>query len=90
MTGDSRMAYALLAALLPDLVRVLGPDHPDTLSTEYNLSQRSAELGRHGEAVTLAEQVVATRTRVSGPDHPETLRAKSWLDNFRSWPAEPA
>jgi hypothetical protein len=31
--GDAREALRLFQALLPDRVRVLGADHPDTLTT---------------------------------------------------------
>ena len=53
--------------------RVLGPDHPDTLTTRNNLAGAYDSAGRFGEAIELFEQVLADRVRVLGPDHPDTL-----------------
>ena len=42
--GDAREALRLFTALLPDMERVLGRDHPDTLTTRNNI----AALDRRG------------------------------------------
>ncbi|MFE6178837.1 hypothetical protein ACFQ8D_42610, partial [Streptomyces sp. NPDC056464] len=36
--GDAVSAAIAFAELLPDLMRVLGPDHPHTLATRTNLA----------------------------------------------------
>ncbi|MGH3985454.1 MAG: tetratricopeptide repeat protein [Pseudonocardiaceae bacterium] len=36
--GDPAGAAAALEQLLADVLRVLGPDHPDTLATRHNLA----------------------------------------------------
>ena len=65
--------------VLADRERVLGPDHPDTLTSRNNLAVAYRAAGRTGEAITLDEQVLAARERVLAPDHPETLQSRSNL-----------
>jgi hypothetical protein len=36
--GDGAWALRLSQELLPDIERVLGPDHPDTLATRSNIA----------------------------------------------------
>ena len=59
--------------------RVLGPDHPDTLTTRNNLAGAYDSAGRFGEAIELFEQVLDDRVRVLGSDHPDTLTARNNL-----------
>ena len=61
--------------------RVLGPEHPDTLTSMANLSTRLAELGQHEEAADMARQALAGRQRVLGPEHPDTLSSMDNLSN---------
>ena len=56
-----------------DQARVLGEDHPDTLTTRHNLAYCYQEAGRIDEAITLYENLVSDRIRVLGEDHPQTL-----------------
>jgi hypothetical protein len=56
--------------------RMLGPDHPDTLSSRNNLAVAYRAAGRVADAVALHEQVLAARERLLGPDHPETLSSR--------------
>jgi tetratricopeptide (TPR) repeat protein len=65
--------------LLADYERVLGTDHPDTLTTRNNLALAYREAGRTAEAIGLYEQTLADRERVLGTDHPETLRSRGGL-----------
>ena len=59
--------------------RVLGPDHPDTLTSRYNLATGYRAAGRTEEAITLHEQTLAARERILGPDHPDTLNSRNTL-----------
>jgi hypothetical protein len=43
--GDAAGAFAELEMLLPDTLRVLGPDHPDTLKTRSNIAFGRTKLG---------------------------------------------
>ena len=65
--------------LLPDMARVLGPDHPHTLTTRGNLANAHRQAGNVSTAITMYEALLAGRTRILGPDHPDTLATKSRL-----------
>jgi hypothetical protein len=54
-------------------MRVLGPDHPDTLTTRNNLAYWRGEAGDASGAAAATEQLLADSLRVLGPDHPHTL-----------------
>jgi hypothetical protein len=56
-----------------DYRKVLGEDHPLTLTTMNNLATTRRNLGDLDGARQLQEQVLAGRRRVLGDDHPETL-----------------
>ena len=64
---------------LADRERVLGPDHPDTLTSRNNLAYAYVAAGRAAEAIPLHEQTLAALERVLGPDHPYTLGSRDNL-----------
>ncbi|MFE2058670.1 tetratricopeptide repeat protein [Streptomyces sp. NPDC059446] len=72
-------ALAPAEQALAESERVLGPDHPDTLTARADLALSYGELGRHDEATLLQERVVADYERILGPDHPDTLTARAYL-----------
>jgi hypothetical protein len=43
--GDAAGAFAELEMLLPEMLRVLGPDHLDTLKTRSNIAFWRTKLG---------------------------------------------
>uniref|UniRef100_UPI002AD5A00C tetratricopeptide repeat protein n=1 Tax=Frankia sp. Cas3 TaxID=3073926 RepID=UPI002AD5A00C len=47
-TGDPAKALQLSRELLPDRERVLGPDHPDTLTTRHNIAAWTGLAGDPG------------------------------------------
>jgi hypothetical protein len=59
--------------------RVLGPEHPDTLTSMGNLAFTWKGQGRDKEAIVLMKQCVWLRERVLGPDHPFTLSSRKAL-----------
>jgi hypothetical protein len=59
--------------------RLLGPDHPDTLTARGNLAASYREAGRADQAIAIEERVAADMERLLGPDHPHTLTAKANL-----------
>ena len=78
--GDSTaQAVAIGDRLVADQERVLGPDHPDTLTARSNLANAYRAAGRLDEAISLHEQALAARERVLGPDHPSTLASRDNL-----------
>jgi Tetratricopeptide repeat/Domain of unknown function (DUF4062) len=80
--GDSaEQAIVIGERLVADRERLLGPDHPDTLTTRNNLAAAYWSASRIDEAIALDEQTLAARERVMGPDHPDTLSTRSNLAN---------
>ncbi|MFD8543431.1 tetratricopeptide repeat protein [Streptomyces sp. NPDC059649] len=69
--------------VLADFERVLGPDHPDTLTARNNLANSYSDAGRVQEALDLRERVLADFERVLGPDHPAVLTARNNLARTR-------
>ena len=59
--------------------RVLGPEHPDTLSSMSNLAAVYDLAGKHAQAEALDSQSLAIQRRVLGPEHPDTLKSMSNL-----------
>ncbi|TQD43372.1 tetratricopeptide repeat protein, partial [Actinomyces johnsonii] len=58
---------------------ILGPNHPDTLTSRNNLANAYQAAGRLDEAITLYEQTLEDRTHILGPHHPDTLASLSNL-----------
>jgi tetratricopeptide (TPR) repeat protein len=59
--------------------RVLGDDHPNTLTSMSNLAETLRALGEAAGARNLQQQVLDISLRVLGPEHPDTLRAMNNL-----------
>ena len=71
---------ALTLGLAVDALEgLLGPDHPDTLTSRNNLASAYESVGRLEEAITLYEQVLSDRIRVLGEDQPDTLPSRNNL-----------
>ncbi|MFD9061847.1 tetratricopeptide repeat protein, partial [Kitasatospora purpeofusca] len=65
--------------LTADAERILGDDHPGTLTSRSNLASSYWQAGRTAEAIRIEERVAADRERLLGPDHPDTLSARGNL-----------
>ncbi len=59
--------------------QLLGPDHPDTLTSMSSLAIAFWSAGRLAEAVTLHEDTLKRRRARLGPDHPDTLESMGSL-----------
>jgi Tetratricopeptide repeat len=82
MLGQQRRyaeAEQLSREVLADRRRLLGEDHPDTLTSRATLARLAARQGRRAEAEELYRQVIADRTRVLGGHHPDTAAARHEL-----------
>ncbi len=75
--GEAEEAYR---EVLEAERRVLGDDHPDTLTTRHELAWAVAlQLGRWKEAEAAYREVLEARRRVLGDDHPDTLATRHAL-----------
>ncbi|KAH8804021.1 hypothetical protein DL96DRAFT_1686779 [Flagelloscypha sp. PMI_526] len=64
--------------------RILGPEHPHTLTSLHVLALTYFDLDQHPEALDLMQQVLELRKKVLSAEHPHTLLSQQWLDHFRT------
>ena len=74
--GAHAQAELLYRDILTTQLRVLGPDHPDTLNTRHCIAMEMAARGNHTDAETEHRDVLTATLRVLGPDHPDTLNTR--------------
>ena len=78
--GDSAaQAIQVAEQLLADCEQVLGPDHPNTMTSRNNLANAYREAGRVSEAIPLFERTLADRERLLDPDHLHTMISRNSL-----------
>ena len=71
--GYWKEAVELEVQVMETRKRVLGEEHPSTLTTMRNLASTYRKQGRSKEAEELEVKVMETRKRVLGEEHPHTL-----------------
>ena len=74
----------MLHGAFASLKRVLGPAHPNTLTSAVNLATSLAKQGKYAEAERMLHAALASLQRVLGPTHPDTLGTASSLENVRA------
>jgi hypothetical protein len=86
-TGKHAEAEQNLREVLDVVRRVLGPEHPHTLTTMSNLATSLQGQGKHAEAEQMQRELLDMQRRVLGPEHSDTLATVSdlaSLDSIRS------
>jgi tetratricopeptide (TPR) repeat protein len=70
--------------------QLLGPEHPDTLHSMYNLASAYLEAGRGDQAMKLQEETLRLMQSRLGPDHPHSMQSLDSLGSayFRAGRAE--
>ena len=58
---------------------VLGPEHPDTLTSMSNVARALSDQGNYREAEQMHRQVLELDKIVLGPEHPDTLTSMSHI-----------
>ena len=71
-------------------LRVLGPDHPDTLTARYEIARMLADQGKPAQAEAEFRQVSDGRLRVLGPDHRVTLTTRHAIARMLADQGKPA
>ncbi len=61
---------------------MLGPEHPNTLSTVNNLAILYWTQGKYEQAESLYQRALTTYERVLGPEHPDTVRTRENYTNL--------
>ena len=77
--GDFGGAIEILKDAAEESGRLLGADHPDTLTSRNNLALAYYAAGRLNDAIPLFEETLTTQEELLGPDHPDTLRSRNNL-----------
>ena len=77
--GDFGGAIEILKDAAEESGRLLGADHPDTLSSRNNLAIAYRAAGRLNDAIPLFEETLTTREELLGPNHPHTLGSRNNL-----------
>ena len=77
--GQAVRAAGYLQRALTGRQRILGEDHPSTLTSRNNLAGAYRAAGELGRAIPLYEQTLTDRQRVLGQDHPDTLTSRNNL-----------
>jgi hypothetical protein len=83
-SGEPGRAVEEFEQLLSDEIRLLGRDHPETLTTRASLAVWRGRAGDHTRAAMELEHLVEDATRVLGPEHPSTLRARGNLATLQA------
>ena len=86
--GRLTEAIALYEQVHTDSTRVLGEDHPDTLTSRNNLAYAYESAGRLQEAIGLFDRLLGGCLRILGPDHPLTATVRKSLEAARRELAE--
>jgi eukaryotic-like serine/threonine-protein kinase len=71
--GQYSKAMPHLAEPLETRRRILGDEHPDTLTSIGNMGVALDGLGKYDEAMPYYTEALETRRRVLGDEHPDTL-----------------
>ncbi|MGB4318283.1 MAG: tetratricopeptide repeat protein, partial [Candidatus Microthrix parvicella] len=66
-----------------DSERLIGVDHPDTLTARANLAATYRQAVRTNDAITLLQEVVDRQDGVIGPDHPDAVAHREALVGWR-------
>ncbi|RAS59828.1 tetratricopeptide repeat protein [Lentzea atacamensis] len=74
-TGDLTGAIAELEQLLATHVELFGPDDPDTLAVQHDLTNLRGQA-TPGSQLAEFERLLTDQLRVYGPDHPQTLATR--------------
>jgi hypothetical protein len=77
--GHGSVAVDVFEAAQTLTTRLLGPEHPDTLTSMNNLSESLRAVGDNQAALDLHREVLETSKQVLGPQHPDTLTSMNNL-----------
>ena len=78
-------ARTKLAELLPAQISALGPDHPETLWTEFAIGRTFHAQGEYVLAREHCQLVFERRKNSLGADEPQTLEAQSFVADCHVW-----
>ncbi|MFD8527199.1 tetratricopeptide repeat protein, partial [Streptosporangium canum] len=89
-TGQVSEAVAEYTRLRITATRLLGPDHPATLTARHNLAGWRGVAGDPAGAAAAFKELLVDQLRILGPDHPNTLASRGSLADWRGVAGDPA
>ena len=84
MIGRYDAAFPLQESALATRRRVLGEEHPDTLTAIHNMGSVLKKLGRLDEAEPYHREALEKSRRALGEEHPDTLASLSSMGSLLS------
>jgi len=88
-SGSYAAARNLQRRVLDARERLLGPEHPDTLTARHQLAFWTGEAGDRAAAKDLFAGLLPVRERVLGPEHPDTLATRHQLARWTGHSGDP-
>ncbi|KAH7459835.1 hypothetical protein FOMA001_g19874 [Fusarium oxysporum f. sp. matthiolae] len=82
--GRSNDAAVSLREVLEKTQRILGDEHPITISAMNNLAATLSDQGKLDEAALMTREVLEKRQRILGDEHPDTISAMGNIANTLS------
>jgi Tfp pilus assembly protein PilF len=79
LRGEYKTAEKVVRMSVEGREKVLGLEHPDTLTSVDNLGEALERQGKYEEAEAMHRQALEGREKVIGPEHPDTLTS---VDNL--------
>jgi tetratricopeptide (TPR) repeat protein len=79
--GKYEEAIGIYGEVLSIRERVLGAEHPSTLTTRHNMADVLDSQGEYEEALGIYGQVLSIQERVLGAEHPSTLTTRNNMAN---------
>jgi tetratricopeptide (TPR) repeat protein len=79
--GAYSLEHLLRQQVLDAQLRILGPDHPETLTVRNDLAIALSGMGEYARAAELHRHTFQDRLRVLGPGHRDTLWSRSGLSS---------
>ena len=76
--GKPEEALVMHQKSLDVKLKVFGPDHPDTATTQNNIGIVLKNQGKYLEALEMYDKCLKTREKVLGRNHPATARTRAW------------
>ena len=89
-SGSYAAARDLQRQALDARERLLGPEHPDTLTTRHNFANWTGQAGDPAAARDLYAELLPVRERVLGPEHRHTLANRHSLASSTGEAGDPA
>jgi tetratricopeptide (TPR) repeat protein len=79
LRGEYKSAEKVFRISINAREKILGPEHPDTLTSATYLGSALKNQGENEEAQAIYQRVLKAREKVLGPEHPDTLTSVNHL-----------